>query len=134
MRTNIYPAQGFATLAPVIIIGGLIMAITSGVALRARTQTRAGIYNVTSQQTLMRANACAELAIGKLQTVFGYGGNESISSNGIACDILPITGTGNYNRVITARATVKNVTKKIQVTITQISSPTVISSWKEIAN
>lgn len=127
MRTK----SGFAALAPTLIIGGLIIAIASGMALRAREQVITSIGNSFGEQAAAQANACAEIAIGKLQTIIGYAGNESITSNGITCDILPITGIGNYDRVVTARATVKNYTKKISVTITKISSPTVISSWKE---
>lgn len=128
MRTE----NGFAALVPTLVIGGLIVAIASGMALRAREQVLAGIGNASGEQAAAQANACAEIAIGKLQTIIGYAGNESVSSGGITCDILPITGVGNYDRVITARATVKNHTKKISVTITKISSPTVISSWKEV--
>jgi hypothetical protein len=132
MPTNKKQNKGFAALVPVIIIGGLIIAIASGVAVRARTQVLASIYNAYGAQALAMAHACGDIAIGKLQTVFGYAGNETISTNGITCTILPITGTGNYDRVITAHATIHEQSKKIRITITKISSPTEISSWEII--
>lgn len=127
MRTN----KGFAALASVLAIGGFIITMAGGMALRARNQVLSSIGNIASVNALAQADACTEIAIGKLQTTIGYAGNESIAINGITCEILPITGTGNYNRTITARATVQNHTKKVSVTIVKISSPTVISSWKE---
>ena len=127
-------SKGFAAIVPIIIIGGLILAITSGAALRARKQVVDDVGIAQGEQALYIAHACAEIAIGKLQTIFGYAGNEAVDSNGITCTISPITGTGNFNRTVTAYATVSGHKKTVQVTITQISSPTVISSWKEIAN
>ena len=127
MRTD----KGFAAVASVLIIGGLIITMTSGMALRARDQTLSSIRNAASVTALAQADACAEIAIGKLQTIIGYAGNESIAADGITCEILPIAGTGTYNRTVVTSATVQNHTKKVSVTIVKISSPTVISSWKE---
>ncbi len=128
MRTN----KGFAAIASVLIIGGFIITMTSGMALRAREEVISSISNAADVTALAQADACAEIAIGKLQTIIGYAGNETISMDGIACEILPITGTGTYNRTIVTQATVQKRIKKVSVTITKVSSPTVISSWKEI--
>jgi|SRR3989344_5412038 len=130
MPTN----KGFAAIAPIIIIGGLILAITSGAALRARKQVVDDVGIAQGEQALYIAHACAEIAIGKLQTAFGYMGNEVVNSEGITCTILPITGVGNFDRTVTTNATISGHKKSVQVTVTQISSPTVISSWKEISN
>lgn len=119
---------------PVIVIGATILTLTGGTAMRARTQTLAGIRSASEERARGLASACAEIAIGKLQTMFGYAGNETVSAAGITCEILSITGEGNYNRVITARGTTGVSVKTVQVTVTQISSPTKISSWKEIIN
>lgn len=127
MRTN----KGFAALASVLIIGGFIITMTTGMALRAREEVILSVSNAADVKALAQADACAEIAIGKLQTIIGYTGNETVAINGIACEILPIAGVGNYNRTVTAQATVQKRIKKVSVTITKVSSPTVISSWKE---
>lgn len=128
MRGN----KGFIAIAPVLVIGGVIMVMAHGMAFRAHEQTMIAVSHVANTQAKYMADACAEIAIGKLQTIFGYAGNESIASSGITCDILTIGGTGNYNRTVITQATVKGYAKKIQVIITKISDPTAISSWKEI--
>ncbi len=127
MRTN----NGFAAIAPIIIIGGMILAVTGGVALRARQQVLDDIGALKGAQALVMAYSCVEIAIGKLQTVFGYNGNETINTDDINCVIAPITGTGNYDRIITASTTIDGYEKNVQVIISQISAPTKISSWKE---
>lgn len=130
IRTN----RGFAAIVLVLVVGGMIMVMANGMAFRAHKQVMAAVGSVASAQAKQLANACVEIAIGKLQTILNYAGNESITSNGITCDILAIQGIGDYNRVITARASVNGYVRKVAATITKISFPIVISSWKDIPN
>ena len=124
--------RGFAAIVPILLVGGLVLALAQGMSFRAGRQVMADIGHVAGAQATHFADACVEIALNKLQTVLNYAGNESVTANGIACDILPITGTGNYNRVITARASVRGFVRKIVVMVTKVSFPTVIASWKEV--
>src|SRR3989344_6784221 len=130
MLTN----KGFAAITPFIVSGALILTLANGTVLRVRTQILTGIKNMAEEKALGLANACAEIAIGKLQTIFGYNGNEMVTLAGIICEILPITGSGNHNRTVITQGSVGSTIKKIRVIITQISFPTKISSWGEITD
>lgn len=122
--------RGFAAILPVLLIGGIILATAGTMAARARRQITIDTRHVAGAQALAMADACAEIGVGKLQSIFGYAGNESINANGIVCDILPISGTGMYDRLVTARATVRGVTKTVTVTVDEIGFPIDISSWQ----
>ena len=122
--------RGFAAILPVLLIGGIIVATAGTMATRARRQIAADTSHVAGAQALAMADACAEIGVSKLQSIFGYAGNESIDANGIVCDILPISGTGMYDRTVTARATVKGHAKTVTVTVDEISFPIDISSWQ----
>lgn len=127
MRDN----RGFAAIVPLLVIGGATLVIGGAIATKARLQTHASIAHAAREQALALAGACAEIGVGRLQSVFGYTGNEPVNANGITCDILPITGTGMKNRTVTARATVRGHTKTVTVIVSDISFPITISSWGE---
>lgn len=123
--------DGFIALFPVVVIGGLMLLIVSGMAYRAKEQALAGTGHAAAREAQGLANACAEAAIMKLQETFGYAGNETLQISGKQCDILPLEGTGAYNRIIKTRASAKGYTRYVKATIGKISFPTTISSWRE---
>jgi hypothetical protein len=81
------------------------------------------------------AYSCTEIALNKLKNDLSYAGEESITLDGVTCNILAISGTGNTNRVIKVSATTSiGVVKKIQITVQTVNPSYIFSSWQEVAD
>lgn len=123
--------DGFIALLPVVVIGGLMLIMVSGMAYRAKEQALAGAGQTAVQTAQELANGCAETAIMKLQETFGYAGSETLQINNQPCSILPLEGSGAFNRTIKTKASAKGYTRQVKAVIGKISFPTTISSWRE---
>ena len=126
--------RGFIALISVLIISAVVLTIGISVSLRSIGEMKMSFDKQESRRALALAGLCAEQALMKLESVFNYAGNESITIDGESCDILPIGGSGITNRTISAQSTVSNYTKKIKIEVTQISPVLEIASWQEVAN
>lgn len=124
--------NGFIALISVLIIGVLVLIISIGLSLRSIGETNMSFNEEISGYALSLAEACAENALLKLRNDLNYSGNETIIIEGSdSCDILPVEGSGNFNRVIKTRSTIKGFTKKIRLDIAQVM-PLQISLWEEV--
>lgn len=126
--------QGFVVLLSIIILGALILAVSIGVSLRVLTQAQIGFQTQAAYEASTLAEFCAELALFKLESILGYGGNEIIMNNGQSCEILTIEGTGNLNRTVKTQSTVSSYTRKIKVQVARISPLMEITSFQEVPN
>ena len=77
--------------------------------------------------------SCAENALDKLKTDITYTGNESFLINGITCNILTISGSGNTNRILKVQAfNSTSIVKKVQIDINTINPYYIMNSWQEV--
>lgn len=84
--------------------------------------------------------SCVEDALDKLKSDENYSGNESFVIDGVNCNVLTISGTGNTNRVLKVSATATStestfsVVKKAQIDINTINPYYILNSWQEVAD
>jgi hypothetical protein len=131
---NTIDEKGFAALLTVVIISAVASLVVLGVSLRAIDEIELGFGNQESNESLTLANLCAEQALMKLLSVLDYAGGETVTVGSETCTISSVSGTGNYNRVINAESTVSNRTRRVKVTVSQISPVMEIVSWEEVGN
>lgn len=126
--------EGFIALISVLIIGAIVLAISIGLSLRSIGETNMSLAEQESHKALALANLCAEQALMKLESTLNYAGNETVPVDEEFCDILAISGSGNFNRTIQTQSTVSNYTKKVLVVVSQISPAMQITSWEEVSD
>ncbi|MEW5908093.1 MAG: hypothetical protein AB1643_02855 [Patescibacteria group bacterium] len=125
--------QGFIALISILIISATVLLISIGVSLRSVGESNMSLNESLSNYSLSLADACAEDALLKLFSDFNYSGNETIIIGSDSCNILPVEGSGNFNRVIKTESNFKNYRKKIKINIAQVR-PLQISLWQEVPN
>lgn len=124
--------NAFATLFSVIIMMLISSVVVAGILMSSNVGIQDNSLYRSAVEARALADSCANVAVNKLKLDNTYTGNETITIGTAQCQVLTITGTGNSNRVLRTSATVKTVTRKIEVSITTID-PTVISYWRDTA-
>lgn len=125
--------EGYVALMSVLIISAVLLIISVGLSLRSINEASMSLGEQESRKALAMADLCMEKALMKLESVLNYAGNESIILGDKSCDILTVSGNGNFNRTVQTQGTVSNYTKKIKVEVSQISPIMQILSWEEVA-
>lgn len=125
---------GFIALTSLVIISAIVLAVSIGVSLRSVDGTKIGMAQEFGLSARVAAERCAEEALMRLKNDLLYTGGESIIEDGESCDIRPVGGSGNTNRIIETQSTVSGYTKKIRVIASQINPLIVIASWEIVAD
>jgi len=126
--------RGFIALISMLTIGAIVLAVAVGVSVRSLGENERVFGQGESAEARALSDACAETALYKLQSVFNYAGEENIMIGGGSCDILTVSGTGNTNRIVQASSTASGYTRKVSVTVAEISPVMRISTWEEVAD
>ena len=126
--------EGFIALISILIIGAIMLAISIGLSLRSIGETNMSLAEQESHRALALANLCAEQALMKLESTLDYAGGEPITIGSESCDILTISGSGNFNRTVKTQSAVSGYTKKVRVEVSQISPTMQITSWEEVGD
>ena len=126
--------KGFIALIAILIIGAVVLTVSIGLSVRSLGETAMSLGVQESHKALALANLCGELALGKLQSILHYAGNESILVGSESCDILTIGGSGNFSRTVKTQSTVSRYVKKVKIEVSQISPVMQITSWEEVAD
>ncbi len=125
--------NGFAVLIGVLIVGAFGTAVVLYLIL-------SGVYSYQNSSVLEQsniakssANACAEVALNKIQlcsSTVGIG-NAQIGNN--TCEYEIING-GDQSRVIHSTSQAGNAFRKLNITISQIDPKITINSWQEVTS
>jgi len=126
--------RGFIALISILIIGAVVLVISIGLSLRSIGETNMSLSEQESHRALALANVCAEQALMKLESFLNYSGSESIIIGSESCDILAVSGSGNFSRTVETQSTVSSHTRKVQVFVSQISPIMQLTSWEEVAD
>lgn len=126
--------KGFVALISILIIGAIVLTISIGLSLRSIGETNMSLGEQESHRALALANLCAEQALMKLENTLNYAGGEPVTIGSKSCDILTISGSGNFNRTIKTQSVVSGYTKKVRVEVSQISPTMQITSWEEVSD
>ncbi|MFC1802139.1 hypothetical protein ACFLY7_01735 [Patescibacteria group bacterium] len=131
-RINKKTNSGFVGLISVLVVGALILTIAIGSSLRSIGETNMAFGEQEGNRALAMAEMCAEYGLMRLESLFNYSGNESLNVDGETCYIGTVTGSGNFNRSLTASSTVSNYVKTVEVVVYRISPNMEITSWQDI--
>lgn len=124
---------GYIALISVLIAGALMLLVGVGSSLRGIDTLSAVSGEESSLRALFLGDACAEEAIMRLKGDLAYGGNETIIvGGGETCRILPLSGAGNIDRVITAQGVVNNYVRNVRVDIAQVNPSIMIRTWASV--
>jgi hypothetical protein len=125
--------KGFASLIGVIFMSIVILAVIILGAILSIDVSRSNKNTNDAIFVLGVLNSCAENALDKLKTDINYAGNESFVIDGITCNILAISGTGNTNRILKISAVSPTaLVKKVQIDINTVNPYYIMNYWQEV--
>lgn len=131
MGRHISDHSGFIALISVLTMSALILAVGIGLASRGISLSGVSSGRELSARAHALAESCAEHAVLRLVNDLAYAGGETIVVSGSdACDVLPVEGSGNQNRVIKTEALMKGYKRRIRIELAQVK-PLTILTWKE---
>lgn len=132
LQQHLNKKKGFSTTTIVIILSFVSVLIVSS-SLLASTDTFLSSNQILSGvESKALANSCAEVALNALKLDNTYAGNQNINLGNGTCNILSISGSGNTNRIFGVRATVRNVTRELEVSVQTINPTTILNYWREL--
>ncbi len=82
---------------------------------------------------MAQAQACAEYALKELRKDPSYAGNDIMSLGTGSCEILPVGGIGNNNRLICTEGQVGDVFRRLEIVVRDVLPKVKISSWQEVS-
>lgn len=125
--------SGYIALISVLVFSALILLIGVGSTLRGIDAANGASGEESALRAELLADACAEEALMKLKANLDYGGNETIIVDGGAtCTILPLSGSGNLDRVVDTRASDNDYVRKVRVRVLRVNPTLSIDSWETI--
>lgn len=127
---NTMNQKGYIALISVMIIGAIGAATAVSLLLLGLNSSRTSLILEQSNQAKAVANACAEIALQNAAYHIPYNGSDTITLGQGSCDYSVIT-TGNSSD-ITVIGAVNDITRKIQITTDNSTSPISITFWKEV--
>lgn len=126
--------SGYIALISVLIISAVVILIATSASLVSISESDMALQQNQAKESFYLADACAEYTLMKLGSVLNYAGNETVTIGENSCFIRPISGSGNFNRIIEVQSTFSNQTRKIRIQVSQISPVMQITSWQEVAD
>lgn len=125
--------SGYILLISILVIGAIASAILSSLLLLGISANQVSFSVQQASQSLANAQACAEYGLMKLRQTPSYAGNEFVTIGTNQCEILPVGGIGNNNRVLCAEGKVGDSVRRLEIVINQVLPQTKIYSWQEVA-
>ena len=126
--------KGYIALISILIISGVTLLVAISANLLGISEADMGLQKNQSSRSFYLAVLCAEDALMKLRDNLEYPGNEVLVIGDGTCNILPVEGSGNQNRVIKTTGTIFNQTRKIKIQINKVNPKMRINSWQEVVD
>ncbi len=129
---------GFVALTSVLIIGAVAVLIVAGTFSRSIGEMDRGLSREFSKEALSLANLCAERALYSLRLDPDYSGNERFVIGNGYCDILPLEGSWESQKIIKIEGKIEgeisSYAKRIKINVSSSEPKIIIADWREIAN
>lgn len=126
--------NGYIALISVLIISAIVVLIATSASLLSISESDMALQENQARESFYVADFCSEYALMKLESVLSYSGNEAVTIGEDSCLIRPISGSGNFNRVVETQSVFSDQIRKTRIEISQISSVMQISSWQQVAD
>jgi hypothetical protein len=125
--------NGFILLITVIVLGVVGIAVTVSLLLLGIGMTKSNFSWESAQIAKGMANTCAEEGLNNLQANVNYTGTGSVTIGSNSCSFT-VTNTGGTTRSVSASATVRGSTRRVNVTVSAVTPKITVSQWAEVAN
>ncbi len=124
---------GYMLLITILIIGTVSTAIVASLLFLGTQSSTVSLSVQQSTEAMALAQGCAEYALQKLRDSPSYGGDENIVLGNGYCEVLPVGGTGNSNRLLCAEGRVGENYRRLELIVKEILPQTKIYSWQEVS-
>ncbi len=124
---------GYIMLITVLFVGIIASAILTSLLLLGTSANQVSLSVVEANHSLAIAQGCAEYGLLKLRQSPSYAGNEFLTIGNHQCEILPVGGIGNNNRVLCTEGKIGDSVRRLEIVINQILPQTKIYSWQEVS-
>ncbi len=126
--------KGYIALISILIISALVVLLSTTASIFGIAESDLGLQERQSWESFYLSSACVEEALMRLKEDLEYSGGDILTLSNGTCEILPLIGTGNEDRIIKVVAEVNNQVRKFKVEINRVNPETNINSWSEVAN
>lgn len=124
---------GFITLVSVLLVGAVGLSIALSTVLLGVGASRTNFAIEQSGKAKALANACAEEALEKIRESTPFTGSGNLSLGGGTCSYT-VTSTGDTTRSVASSGTIGTITRKVNITVTQINPEIIVNPWVEAAD
>lgn len=124
---------GYMLLITILFIGAIASAILSSLLLLGTSSNQVSLSVQQSNQALAQAQGCAEYALLQLRNSPAYTGDDLIIMGAGNCEILPIGGVGNTNRLLCTEGQAGDAIRRLEIVVNQILPETMVYSWQEVS-
>lgn len=125
--------KGFAVLIGVLIVGAFGLAVALYLLTASLNSYQSSYILEQSNMAKAGANACAEVAMNKIQLCSSTTGIGNAQMNDQACNYEIIT-TGDHERLIQSSATFGSAVRKVKILVNQIEPVISVESWQEVVS
>ena len=125
--------NGFAVLIGVLIVGAFGVAVVLYLVLSGLYYYQNSFVLEQSNTAKATTNACAEIALNKIQLCSSTVGIGNTQINGQTCN-YEIINNGGQLRTIQISSIVGTITRKVKILVNQIDPKIVLNSWQEVAS
>lgn len=125
--------DGYILLMTILIIGTVATAIVASLLFLGSTSSDISLAVQQSTEAMALAQGCAEYALQTLRENPAYLGDQTVSLGSGQCEILPVGGTGNTNRLLCAEGRVGQNYRRLEIIVQEVLPQTKIYSWQEVS-
>ena len=126
--------NGYIALVSVLIISAVVLLVAINASLFGISESDVATREYQSSRAFYLAMLCAEDGLMKLKEDINYSGNETLDIEGGECAILPVEGSGNFNRTVKTTGTFSDQIRKIKIEINRVNPIMNIRSWEEVSD
>lgn len=133
LRQVLAPQKGYILLIGIVLIGAIASLILTSLMLLGISSSHVSLSVEQASKALAASHGCAEYALLKLRQSPSYAGNETLTIGGDTCEVLPIGGIGNNNRLICSEGRSGDSVRRMEIVVGQVLPETTIYSWQEVS-
>lgn len=125
--------RGYIALISILIISAIVILIAASANLISISESKMGLKESESWQAFYLTTACAEEALQQIKDSTPYEGSGNIPIGQGSC-AYTVTKLIGENRIITATGTVRDINRRVKITIDKVNPTINIVSWQEVAD
>ncbi len=127
-------SQGYVLLLSVIVVGVVAGSIAGTILLFGIGSNRTALATQQGMNAREVANSCAQEVLEQLIQDTAYAGGEELVFENGTCTVAAVGGSGDVNRTVQVTGVSGDATRRMEVVVTTVGPPMVISSWQEVSS